>query len=213
MSTRRPAHCYDELQLSSGSGSRTPRTNHLLRVATSGPWRTLSRAFSQNNLRRNRAVVAHGISWAVQRSCATVGDWAANHPDRRRLTSGSTSSITASSAMALPRAASRRSISCAIVSAPQPATSRSSLRGAGRAAPAPVPVSTYSSSSSPIGRWRVKGQSRPGRRAGSTRPRTPGSARLRGWTRLAAEAWACRRVRSRRQRSPFRLRPRARGCA
>lgn len=70
-----------------------------------------------------RAAEARGFLSAVRPSCATVGEllafWPA-HGARRRLISGRTSSITASSAMALPRAASRRSSSCAIVSPSRP---------------------------------------------------------------------------------------------
>ena len=72
---------------------------------------------------RKRAAEARGFLCAVRPSCATVGEllafWPA-HGARRRLISGRTSSITASSAMALPRAASRRSSSCAIVSPSRP---------------------------------------------------------------------------------------------
>ena len=67
-----------------------------------------------------RAAEARRFPSAIRRSCATVGDLAATHPDRRRLISGRTSSITAFSAMALPRAESRRSSSCAIVSPSRP---------------------------------------------------------------------------------------------
>jgi transposase len=67
-----------------------------------------------------RAAEARGFPSVVGPSCATVGELLAAHRARRRLISGRTSSITASSAMALLSAQSRRSSSCAIVSPSRP---------------------------------------------------------------------------------------------